>query len=766
MNIEQEFMRGDHKQRLAQAIMQYGVGNMIDFPDRTLTVAAPETWLVHPQGRENHATEIHDTRFERSLSKHGQKIRRFLAPGTLKYVAFPDWHFCPKCRRLKPLADWEEEVESLGKETVDEKGRRKTPICPKCQRQLVPDRLVTVCENGHMDDFPWIDWVHYCDYKGPRKPCKHPQLVFESGSGTETGEDIRIKCTACGAEANLKGAFAVDAFQQVNKKLGQEIFACHGHRPERGTWEKGCTKIPRTFPRGSSSVHFSFLRTSLVLPSIVDNVRDRIAAGSEKLKSFKQTVEGMKNFNLSESAIKKMVEDSIPDWSKAIAEEMGVSLEMAKQAVKAEFLEEHDEADIDDLRYRLEEYKAMLADPYDVNGCDDEDNSFHKLPEIPISEYDKHLPELNLHLSHVALIDKIGVVRALLGYSRVRPASSRSKEQGFVSIKEPKTDFYPGFKIFGEGIFLEISEDDIKAWLASPAGKMATARVEQWQSQLLKDKADNSYFHSDKLARVTPKFLLLHTLSHLLIRELSFSCGYNIASLAERLYCADKDKDGFNMSGIFIYTASGDAEGTLGGLIRQGQADTLPLIFQRALGKARYCSNDPVCIDSPGQGMDSQNLAACHACALLPETSCEEFNVYLDRGVVIGTFDDPEMGFFSKVTDTRNRHARNNMAKAQVTECVNVEGKSATKGWEVKREELLEDEAIEASKLMENAGVPVPDIIGAELLNGRCNVEMIWQKQKIVYLTSEQMDQASELRKEGWQILDIRQPVDAGIFEL
>ena len=106
------------------------------------------------------------------------------------------------------------------------------------------------------------------------------------------------------------------------------------------------------------------------------------------------------------------------------------------------------------------------------------------------------------------------------------------------------------------------------------------------------------------------------------------------------------------------------------------------------------------------------------------------------------------------------------MAKTQVTECVNVEEKSATEGWEAKRGELLEDEAIEASKLMENAGVPVPDIIGAELLNGRCNVEMIWQKQKIVYLTSEQMDQASELRKEGWQILDIGQPVDPGIFEL
>lgn len=131
-----------------------------------------------------------------------------------------------------------------------------------------------------------------------------------------------------------------------------------------------------------------------------------------------------------------------------------------------------------------------------------------------------------------------------------------------------------------------------------------------------------------------------------MIKQLSFECGYSIASLRERLYCSEKE-DEKEMSGIFIYTASGDSEGTLGGLVRQGRADSLGRIFRKAIESAEICSNDPVCILSHGQGRDSLNLAACHACALIPETSCEEFNVFLDRGVVVGTFDMPEMGFFN-----------------------------------------------------------------------------------------------------------------------
>ena len=123
--------------------------------------------------------------------------------------------------------------------------------------------------------------------------------------------------------------------------------------------------------------------------------------------------------------------------------------------------------------------------------------------------------------------------------------------------------------------------------------------------------------------------------------------GYSIASLKERIYCSEAI-DGKEMAGILIYTASGDSEGTMGGLVRQGRPDTFPKMFKKAIEASMTCSNDPVCSLSLGQGRDSLNMAACYSCTLIPETSCEEFNVFLDRGVVVGTFNSKNIAFFKE----------------------------------------------------------------------------------------------------------------------
>jgi hypothetical protein len=148
---------------------------------------------------------------------------------------------------------------------------------------------------------------------------------------------------------------------------------------------------------------------------------------------------------------------------------------------------------------------------------------------------------------------------------------------------------------------------------------------------------------------LTPAQLLIHSFSHLLIRQLSFECGYDSSSLRERLYVSDAAEH--PMCGLLIYTASGDSEGTLGGLVRQGEPGRLDATIRAALANAAICSSDPLCIESEGQGTHSLNRAACHACALLPETSCEEGNLLLDRAVVIGTPDQPDLGFFYGLID-------------------------------------------------------------------------------------------------------------------
>lgn len=141
------------------------------------------------------------------------------------------------------------------------------------------------------------------------------------------------------------------------------------------------------------------------------------------------------------------------------------------------------------------------------------------------------------------------------------------------------------------------------------------------------------------------RLILLHTLAHVLINQLNFDCGYGSASLRERLYCDFTDPSR-PMQGFLIYTASGDSEGTMGGLVRQGKPERLEVTLRRALRHAAWCSSDPVCIESSGPGPDNANLAACHGCCLLPETSCEEGNRLLDRTLLVGKPGESTIGFF------------------------------------------------------------------------------------------------------------------------
>ena len=103
------------------------------------------------------------------------------------------------------------------------------------------------------------------------------------------------------------------------------------------------------------------------------------------------------------------------------------------------------------------------------------------------------------------------------------------------------------------------------------------------------------------------------------------------------------------MNGVLIYTASGDSEGSLGGLVREGEPNNLENIIEKTLIKAQVCSYDPVCLDNKSQGLNGTNSASCHACSFLPETSCEEANQLLDRTTIIGNPEENLAGFFEKL---------------------------------------------------------------------------------------------------------------------
>ena len=96
-------------------------------------------------------------------------------------------------------------------------------------------------------------------------------------------------------------------------------------------------------------------------------------------------------------------------------------------------------------------------------------------------------------------------------------------------------------------------------------------------------------------------------------------------------------------TGVLIYTAAPDSEGTLGGLVSLGKPETLERHLDQALDNVRLCASDPLCAEHhPYRDGITLHAASCHACLFAPETSCERGNKYLDRAVLVSTVETGE----------------------------------------------------------------------------------------------------------------------------
>ena len=208
---------------------------------------------------------------------------------------------------------------------------------------------------------------------------------------------------------------------------------------------------------------------------------------------------------------------------------------------------------------------------------------------------------------------------------------TRGKQLLFKNPNSQENNWLPAYKVYGEGIFFTINNEKLKLW-------EQREDIKHYFDKLLK-RADKRRVNVDPDI-LRPRNVLLHTLSHIIIDELALTCGYNSASIRERLYLNEEQ------CGILIYTSSGDIDGTFGGLVRMGRKENFFPVVYKAIDKARWCSSDPVCSEigkTSGQGVNNLNGAACHSCSYLPETSCEFGNIFLDRTLLI----DPKLGFFN-----------------------------------------------------------------------------------------------------------------------
>jgi aryl carrier-like protein len=606
-----------HSVRFGQALAPFGAGAMVDFKDQTLMAATPKAW--------SQFQEIHDERLEKLLN-----VNRFCLPPSkdwisgLPFVRFPQWYFCPSCKTFKPLKVWE-------KEYVPGRNAKRqdmlTPRCMECNRTLVPAGIVVACSKGHIDDFPWLKWVHY---KSKREICSDSVLKIKNSSSALGLEGLIIECK-CGAKASLNGAFNKDVFGKMGKG-----FECTGNMPWKGQHDKSnCQEIPRSVQRGALNIYFPKVISSIVIPPYSSEI-NTLVKESKKFTTMMDLITD--DYHYVESiGLNKFISNYALKIADEIHQDKGVV-----EIILNKYLSPRESGDVVDTKeeYRQEEYKALIGD----------------IPKECMSEKDfkieiqKDIESYGMdQISKITLVKKLREVRALVGFSRLEPCEQNSMsrfddevntDSRFVSIKEKDMDWYPAYETRGEGIFIEINENGIDKWISE------NPEVSHRVNLLEKRYNERGKLRGDSIRKITPKFVLLHTLAHLLIKELSFECGYNSASLTERIYCNTDDRQ-MKMSGILIYTSSGDSEGTLGGLVRQGKSDMLPRVLRNAIRKAIWCSSDPVCIESTVQGRDGLNLAACHACLLISETSCEEFNILLDRVLVVGTLENRKMGFFN-----------------------------------------------------------------------------------------------------------------------
>lgn len=619
--------KGYHQEfniRRSQLLTPFGIGALTDVNNQSLMISDSEYWDLKK------CVKVHDVRLEKVMGADG-----FIEPpenGEVEAKRFPSWYFSPVDRSLKKINDWKSLIKD--RDYIDLFNRQ--PFDPRENKwaDLVPVRVICVCSNGHVQDFPWLEWVHenkrFEEYK------KH-EIKLISRHDTGSIGDLLVYCEDCKRSKSLTGIFNDTSF---SNSLEVRNVCCKGqYHWKKNESRKKCDEPLKALLKNATNFYFSNISTSVNIPFKENRIMECIMEDQhyDNLANVLRTY-------VDKEKIDEAKEDFfVKGTIQQISKNTNYSIEEITKTIFNKFFNEHDIVSEDEnvMDYRKAEFEVLTGEKeFDIDS-----NRF----SIDVFDNDS-LTSFNFGqlFSKVTLVHQLEVVSALRSYTRLEATDSdlmKEKmlegEQEFNEVFEVslrrRDNYYVGMRSLGEGIFISLDTNKIKEWVQKIN---STSIGENIYKKIKRTSVDNESEY------ITPEFYLLHTLSHLLIKELGISCGYSSSALKERLYYSNND---YEMYGILIYTSSSDSEGTLGGLVKQGIPRKLFEILDNAIEKAKWCSFDPICIESDSQGRDSLNSAACHACSLISETSCENMNVFLDRRMLIGSLENPSLGFFTGV---------------------------------------------------------------------------------------------------------------------
>ncbi|MBD7970414.1 DUF1998 domain-containing protein [Paenibacillus gallinarum] len=567
--------------RPSQLIYQSGPGAIVELLNQSVIIKSADQWNT------DRAPQEKDVRITSFLGvDHVRILNENLGKQKIKAVEFPKWKICPKCHNMTNYDN---------------------ATCYYCSRknkddiqELYASRFVLACENGHLSDFPYHEWVHR------NKPCtekfKDSRLILKTRGLSGSLSDLHVICLHC------KHSESLGNIMKPDERDKHSLFNCQGERP----WispsaNEPCKCKMKTTLRGASNVYSPSIVSFLQVPLTASSSEFEVLYLVEKDKeNFKKAYEGMREPGLEMVCSFKNIPSSfVPIIKRYLDGEMNLEESSTYESIKKQ------------------EWNTLIQD--EIN-----DDRFSS-KKVDIS------PILVPYFDGIFRIDSVPEVQVLKEFTRLdyidRFTEDEVKTQQVVITNELK--WLPAVRNYGEGIFFQFNLDKLLQW----------EQTEQVTSAIIKSyNAYREEFNNTPL-NILPRQILIHTFSHALLQQLAAHCGYTTTSLKERIYASD------DMYGVFIYTASGDSEGSLGGLTNLVQSEKLLPIIIRALEKMNYCSSDPICSDGEFEYHTSANGAACHACTFVSETSCEWGNLLLDRRTLININPNQKDGYFNQLLE-------------------------------------------------------------------------------------------------------------------
>jgi MrfA Zn-binding domain len=577
-----------------------GVGAIVDLPAMSVIVRGLDIWGGERQEMIDEPRLLEEVR--RVLGGQVRALRT--APWDpaesddpysrvgVPVTPFPRWVRCPRCSRLGPLdpPGQFQLIHRWGKrpdlaKIVHARCTRQANVRDSRKRACVPARFLVVCEDGHLDDFPYVEYVH----AGAADLCDGPQLAMSDASST-LGPRVTVRCEECGAAGNIQRA--------AGRAGSANLPACRGRHPHLQQFGR-CGKSLRLIVLGASNLWFGVTASALHLPkgqTLEDLVTTnwQILGAQPDPEVMQAIIDGM---------------DALRGLRSTPIEEIWAQVEKLRAAGGP--IVDGPARDLLDAEWK------MLSRPTTQR----QDPDFRAVPTPSPDGYDRLLDQ-------VVLVSRLREVRALLGFTRLAaPERGDLEPVSRVPLSRAAPQWVPAVEQRGEGIFLQLRERDVAAWAVSVAEHPRMVALDGAYRQWAHNTARTPH-PAFPHARLT----LIHTLSHMLVRQVALECGYSSASIRERLYIGTP---GEPMAGVLLSTAASDSEGTLGGLVALGHRRYLKRLLDQAFEDALRCSSDPLCAEHvPIDPSAELHAAACHACLFASETTCETNNRWLDRAVL------------------------------------------------------------------------------------------------------------------------------------